>query len=78
MLGSMKIGSSQRHFQRDRESFQIHKLNSWDSSPIYRNSAVRVFVLLFSYSIFGDHTKIENENNSMNTNMQKFDHRIIR
>ena len=33
-------------------------------------------MLLFSFSIFSDHRslKLENENNSMKTKMQKFDH----
>ena len=45
----------------------ICKLNSRVPSPIYGDSAVGVFVLLFSFSIFSDRRslKIENENNSM-------------
>ena len=40
---------------------------------------VRVFVLKFSLSFFGDRQslKIENESNSMTTSMQKFDHRRL-
>ena len=34
---------------------------------------VRVFVLLFSFSVFSCSLKVENENNSMKTEMQKFD-----
>ena len=47
----------------------LYKLNSRDSSPIHGASAVKVFVLLFSFSIFSDRwsLKIENENNSMKT-----------
>ena len=66
--GSMKTGSSERYFQPGRVSFYIYKLNSRDSCPIYGASAVRVFLLLFSFSIFSDRRrslKIENENNSM-------------
>ena len=61
----MKIGSSQRYFQPAK----VYKLNSRDSGPIYGASVVRVFVLLFSFSIFSDRQslKIENENNSRKT-----------
>ena len=36
-------------------------------------------MLVFSFSIFSDHRslKIEKENNSMKTKMQKFDHRTL-
>ena len=39
----------------------------------------RVFILLFSFSIFSDYhsLKIENENKSMKTQMQQFDHRSL-
>ena len=49
-------------------SQDIYQLNSRDSSSTYRTSAVRDFVLLFSFSIFSDRRslKIENENNRMN------------
>ena len=46
---------------------------------MYGASVVRFFVLLFSFSIFSDHQllKIENENNSMKTQMQTFDDRSL-
>ena len=55
--------------QPARVSFYIYKLKSRVSSPIYGASAVRVFVLLFLFSIFSDRRslKIENENDSMIT-----------
>ena len=58
----MKISLSQRLFQPSRVSFYLN-LNSRDPSLIY---AVRIFMLLFSFSIFSDcqSLKIENENNS--------------
>ena len=61
----MKIVSSQRLFQLTRVSFYICKLNSKDYSPIYGASVGRIFVLLFSFSIFSDHQslKIDNEKN---------------
>ena len=67
LAGTMKIGSSQRYFQPARVNFYIYTLNSRDSSPIFGVSAVRVFMLLFSFSIFSDRRslKIENEKNSM-------------
>ena len=66
-LGSMKIGSSQMQFQPARVSFYIYKLNSRDSSPMYWAFAIRVFMLLVSFSIFSDRRslKIVNENNSL-------------
>ena len=61
----MEISSCQRQFQPSRVSFCID-LNSKDPSPIYKSTAVRVFILLFSFSIFSDcwSLKIENENNN--------------
>ena len=55
--------------QPARVSVCIYKLNSRDFRPIYGASAVRVLVLLFSFSNFSDHQslKIENENNGMKT-----------
>ena len=46
-------------------SFYIN-MNPRDPSPIYETSAVRVFVLLFSFSIFSDRRslKIKKENNT--------------
>ena len=70
----MKSGSSQRKFQSARISFSTYNLNSRKSSPIYGASAFRVFVLLFLFSISSWSLKVENENNSMQTYMQKFDH----
>ena len=66
--GTIKISSSQRYFQPSRVSFNIN-LNSRVPSSIYETSAVRVSVLLFSFSIFSDwqSLKIENQNNSMKT-----------
>ena len=54
-------------------------MSSNDSSPIYETSAIRVFVLLFSFSIFSDRRSLkkENENNSMEILMQKFDHKRL-
>ena len=46
----------------------IYNLNFRDSGLVYGASAIGVFMLLFSISIFNDRRslKIENENNSMN------------
>ena len=50
-----------------RVSFYFYKQNSRYSSAIYGDFAVRVFILLFSFSIFSDRwlLKIKNEYNSM-------------
>ena len=74
----MKISLSQRWFQLSRVSFYLN-LNSRDPSPIYETSVVKVFVLFFSFSSFSGQRplKIENENNSMKTKMQQFDHRNL-
>ena len=65
----MKISCSQRQFQTARVTFCIYKLNSRDPSPTYRVSVVKVFVLLFLFSIANDQwsLKIEIEHNSMKT-----------
>ena len=54
-------------------SFCIYKMDSTDSSPIYGASAVRVFVLLFSFSVFSDQRtlKIENEIHNAEIRPQK-------
>ena len=80
-LGTMKIGSSQKgSSSHPGGSFYIYKLNS-------RASAVRVIVLLFSFSIFSNcrSLKIENENNSikhkcrnLTTEFSHMDHRVLR
>ena len=49
--GTMKISSNQRNFKLSRVYFYIN-LNYRNPSPIYVTSAVRVFVLLYSFSIF--------------------------
>ena len=60
------------------QGYVLLNMNSWDPSPIYVTSAVRVFLLLISLSIFSDRRslKIENENNSK-TKMQKFENRSL-
>ena len=52
---------------RDHETF-YRNLYARDPRPT-ETAAVRVFVLIFSFSIFSDRRslKIENENNSMKT-----------
>ena len=64
----LKIGSSQDLFQPAR------------FSPVYGALTVKVFMLLFSFSFSTDcrSLNIENENNSMDTSMQKFDHRRLK
>ena len=46
---------------------------------MYEVSTIRVFVLLFSFSIFSDRRslKIENENNNMKIKCKKFDLRTL-
>ena len=53
---------------KSRVSFFIN-LNPRDPRPIHVTSAVRVLVLLFSFSSFNEHRslKAENENNSLKT-----------
>ena len=70
------ISSNQRKFLPSRICFYI-SLNSSDPCNICETS-VSVFVLMFSFSNFSDRSlKIENENNSKFTLMQKFDHRSL-
>ena len=56
--GTIEISSSQRSFQLSRFSFYIR---SRDSYPIYETSVVRVFLLLFSFSISTDRRSLKKE-----------------
>ena len=58
--GTTGISSSQRWFLPPRVSF-YRNLNSKAPNSIYKASAVRVFVLLFSFSIFIDHRSLKIE-----------------
>ena len=52
------MGFSQKYFKQARVSFFfIYKLNSRDSSRIYWASAVKVFVVLFSFSNLAQQNK---------------------
>ena len=54
-LVPVKVSSS----QLARVCFSIYNLNFRGSSPKHEASAIRVFRLLFSFSIFGENTNAE-------------------
>ena len=57
----MKISFTQRWFQPSKVSFHIN-LNSRGPCHIFETSAVIVFVLLFSFSIFSERQSLNTEN----------------
>ena len=61
-LGTMEIVFCHWYFQPARVSFYIYRLNARDTSPIYGVSLVRVFVMLFSFSVFSDRRSLKTEN----------------